>query len=30
MKFVCEKEILIKAINSVLNGFSSRTTMPIL
>lgn len=30
MKFVCEKEKLIKAINSVVKGVSSRTTMPIL
>ena len=30
MKFVCEKEKLLKAINSVVKGVSSRTTMPIL
>lgn len=30
MKFICEKEKLIKAINSVLKGVSVRTTMPIL
>ena len=28
MKFVCEKEKLLKAINSVVKGVSSRTTMP--
>ncbi len=30
MKFVCEKEKLLKAINSVVKGVSLRTTMPIL
>ena len=30
MKIVCEKEKLIKGINSVVKGVSSRTTMPIL
>ena len=30
MKFVCEKEKLLKAINSVVKAASSRTTMPIL
>ena len=30
MKFVCEKDKLLKAINSVVKGVSSRTTMPIL
>lgn len=30
MKFVCEKEKMIKAINSVVKGVSSRTPMPIL
>lgn len=30
MKFVCEKEKLIKAINSVIKGVSLRTTMPVL
>ena len=30
MKIVCEKEKLIKAINSVVKGVSSKTTMPIL
>ena len=30
MKFICEKANLIKAINSVVRGASSRTTMPIL
>lgn len=30
MKFVCEKSNLIKAINSVVKGVSSKTTMPIL
>ena len=30
MKFICEKSNLLKALNSVVRGFSSRTTMPIL
>lgn len=30
MKFVCEKSNLLKAINSVVKGVSSKTTMPIL
>ena len=30
MKFICEKEKLLKAINSVVKGVSSKTTMPIL
>ena len=30
MKFVCEKANLLKAINSVVKGVSSKTTMPIL
>ena len=30
MKFVCEKEKLLKAINSVTKAVPSRTTMPIL
>lgn len=30
MKFVCEKEKILKGINSVINGVSSKTTMPIL
>ena len=30
MKIVCEKEKLIKALNSVIKGVSSKTTMPIL
>ena len=30
MKFICEKSKLLKAINSVVRGVSSRTTMPIL
>ena len=30
MKFICEKEKLLKAINSVVKGASSKTTMPIL
>ena len=30
MKFICEKEKILKAINSVVKGVSSRTTMPIL
>ena len=30
MKFICEKANLIKAINSVVRGVSSKTTMPIL
>ena len=30
MKFICDKSNLLKAINSVVRGVSSRTTMPIL
>ena len=30
MKFVCEKEKILKGINSVINGVSTKTTMPIL
>ena len=30
MNFVCEKENILKAINSVINGVASKTTMPIL
>ena len=30
MKLVCEKDKLLKAINSVVKGASSKTTMPIL
>ena len=30
MKFICEKEKLLKGINSVLRGIPTRTTMPIL
>lgn len=30
MKFVCEKEKLLKAINSVIKGVSLRTTLPVL
>ena len=30
MKFICEKEKLLKAINSVVKGAASKTTMPIL
>ena len=30
MKIVCEKEKLLKAINSVVKGVASKTTMPIL
>ncbi|MCI9365797.1 MAG: DNA polymerase III subunit beta [Clostridia bacterium] len=30
MKFICEKANLLKAINSVVRGVSSKTTMPIL
>ena len=30
MKFVCEKEKLLKAINSVVKGVANKTTMPIL
>ncbi len=30
MKFICEKEKLLKGINSVINGVASKTTMPIL
>lgn len=30
MKFICEKENMLKAINSVVKGVASKTTMPIL
>ena len=30
MKFVCYKDKMIKALNSVVNGVASKTTMPIL
>ena len=30
MKIICEKEKLLKAINSVVKGVASKTTMPIL
>ena len=30
MKFVCEKDKILKGINSVINGVASKTTMPIL
>ena len=30
MKVVCEKEKILKGINSVINGVASKTTMPIL
>ena len=30
MKFICEREKLLKAINSVVKGVASKTTMPIL
>lgn len=30
MKFICEKEKILKGINSVINGISTKTTMPIL
>ena len=30
MKFICEREKLLKAINSVVRGVASKTTMPIL
>ena len=30
MNFICEKETIIKAINSVINGVASKTTMPVL
>ena len=30
MKFICEKEKLLKGINSVINGVATKTTMPIL
>ena len=30
MNFVCEKETILKGINSVINGVASKTTMPIL
>ena len=30
MKIVCEKEKILKGINSVINGVATKTTMPIL
>ncbi len=30
MKFICEKDKILKGINSVINGASSKTTMPVL
>ena len=30
MNFICEKETILKAINSVINGVASKTTMPVL
>ena len=30
MKIICEKEKLLKGINSVINGVASKTTMPVL
>ena len=30
MKFVCYKDTILKAINSVVKGVASKTTMPIL
>ena len=30
MKFICEKDKILKGINSVINGVASKTTMPIL
>ena len=30
MKFVCYKDTIIKALNSVVKGVASKTTMPIL
>ena len=30
MKVLCEKEKILKGINSVINGVASKTTMPIL
>ena len=30
MKFICEKEKIMKGINSVVKGVASKTTMPIL
>ena len=30
MKFICEKEKILKGINSVINGVANKTTMPIL
>ena len=30
MHFICEKEKILKGINSVINGVSNKTTMPIL
>ena len=30
MKIICEKEKIIKGINSVINGVASKTTMPVL
>ena len=30
MKFICEKDKILKGINSVINGVASKTTMPVL
>ncbi len=30
MRFICEKEKILKGINSVINGVASKTTMPVL
>ncbi len=30
MKFICEKEKILKGINSVINGVANKTTMPVL
>ena len=30
MKVLCEKEKILKGINSVINGVASKTTMPVL
>ena len=30
MKIICEKEKILKGINSVINGVANKTTMPIL
>ena len=30
MKIICEKEKILKGINSVINGVASKTTMPVL